>query len=340
MGNSSIEFSENKYDKVKGNKKKDGVMKSDTPKDSSYDTNIAMQASHNSYFMGNRNKQIKELPPKPPPTKKMTLGNNVATAKVDAKNKKNLAKEEKQKSRGFFRRNRSNSLDVSKSSHNSASLDKNGLHNSCHNNNGNQIQTQSSTPILKRSFMNGLISPRFSRHLPFTSKRGNGKFDRTRTSTGNKVNGHDGANLKLPTHRENSTISTSTKNSIDMSQHLPTSTITTSYSSMQSLSSIDSQQSGFYSQSSIASYQRHPQYVREQDLLKNRYHGYTNCPRDPTKFGPRRTLIGKSSYEDFNSNLFLNINQGKLANYARSSIIFHANISKTLNIKLKHLFCP
>ena len=91
---------------------------------------------------------------------------------------------------------------------------------------------------------------------------------------------------------------------------------------MQSLSSIGSQQSGLYSQSSIASYQHHSEYFREEGLLNNRHHGCANLPRDPSIFGPRRTPNGRSNYEHFNSNLFLNINQGKLVNYYHSLVIF------------------
>ena len=325
MGNSSIEFPEIGYVEVKGNNKKDVAIDSNANSGNSSDTKKLQRVQNNqSSNMIGRNKQIKELPPKPPPTKKMTVGNG--PTKEEVKSKSNFVKEEKPKIRGFFRRSRSNSVDVSKSNHDSTNPIKMIIPNSDTNHDRNRNHSEPATPNLKRSFMNGLISPRFSRHLPFSSKRSSGKFDRSRSSTVNKTKGYDSG--KLPTHRENSTISTNTKKSIDISQRLPVSTIGTSYSSMQSLSSIDSQQSGFYSQSSIASYQHHSEYFREQGLQNNRHLGCANLPRDPSIFGPRRTLNGRSNYEHFNSNLFLNINQGKLVNYKHSLIIFLANVFK------------
>ena len=324
MGNFSIEFPENGYDKVKESISKDGGIDLKTNKGTCYVTNESEKNYRNSNIFGNHNKTIEALPPKPPSTSKMSHGNG--PLKTERKTKNNFVKEEKPKSKGFFRRCRSSSLDVSKSNHNSSDLNKYGIHMSNDNKDRNQNQSEPATPNIKRSFMNGLISPRFSRHLPFTSKRHSGKFDRNPNSTRNKTNSYDAE--KLPTHRENSTISTSAKKLIEPSQRLPTSTIGTSCSSMQSLSSIDSQQSGLYSQGSVAYYQRHSKYQREQDLLKNRHHGYTNLPRDPSIFGPRRTLNGRSNYEHFNSNLFLNINQGKLVNYKHSLIFFTANIFK------------
>ena len=330
MGNFSIEFPENGYDKVKDSISKDGVIDLKTNKGTCYVTNESKKNYRNSNILGNHNKHIEALPPKPPSTNKMYIGNG--PLKTEEKNKTNFVKEEKQKSRGFFRRCRSSSLDASKSNHNTIDLGKNGVHNLNNNKDRNQNQSEPATPNSKRSFMNGLISPRFSRHLPFTSKRNSGKFDRNRNTTGNKTNTYDAE--KLPTHRENSTISTSTKKLIESSQRLPTSTIGTSCSSMQSLSSIDSQQSGLYSQGSVASYQRHSNYQREQDILKNRYHGYTNLPRDPSIFGPRRTLNGRSNYEHFNSNLFLNINQGKLVNYKHSLIFLLPTSLKIILIEI------
>ena len=323
MGNSSIEFPEIGYEEVKGNNKKNVDVDSNANSSrSSSDTKRLQRVQNNqSYNMIGRNKQIKELPPKPPPTKKMIVGNG--TTKVEVKSKSNSVKDEKPKIRGFFRRSRSNSMDVSKSNHDSTNPNKMVIPNSNTIDARNRNHSEPATPNLKRSFMNGLISPRFSRHLPFSSKRSSGKYHRSRSSTVNKTKVYDSG--KLPTHRENSTISTNTKKSIEMSQRLPASTIGTSYSSMQSLSSIDSQQSGFYSQSSIPSYQHHSEYFKEQGLLNNRHHGYTNLPRDPSIFGPRRTLNGRSNYEHFNSNLFLNINQGKLVNYKHSLVIFLEN---------------
>ena len=324
MGNSSIEFPEIGYEEVKGNYKKSvGVdSNANSSRSSSSDTKRLQRVQNNqSSNMIGRNKQIKELPPKPPPTKKMTVGNG--PTKDEVKSKSNSVKEEKPKIRGFFRRSRSNSMDVSKSNHDSTNPNKMEIPNSNTIDDRNRNHSEPATPNLKRSFMNGLISPRFSRHLPFSSKRSSGKFDRSRSSTVNKTKGYDSG--KLPTHRENSTISTNTKKPIDMSRRLPAYTIGTSYSSMQSLSSIDSQQSGFYSQSSVPSYQHHSEYFKEQGLLNNRHHGYTNLPRDPSIFGPRRTLNGRSNYEHFNSNLFLNINQGKLVNYKHSLVIILEN---------------
>ena len=131
MGNSSIEFPEIGCDKVKGNSRKDGKIDSNENKLKSYVTNESVKNYQNLNSSGICNKHINELPPKPPCTKKMPLGN--ITTNAEAKNKLNLGKEEKQKSRGFFRRNRSNSLEVSKSSHNSTNQAKNGIRTSNNN---------------------------------------------------------------------------------------------------------------------------------------------------------------------------------------------------------------
>ena len=158
--------------------------------------------------------------------------------------------------------------------------------------------------------MSGLISPRFARHLPFSSKRNNENCDRSRTPGRSRTIGYDAPSLKLPTHRENSTVSTSTRKSGDASHLLKVSTFGNSCSSMQSLSSIDSHPSGFYSQTS-SSHQRYPKELGDRGLFDNIHHGYVSLRRDPTVFGPRRTSYERNNPEYFNSNLFLNINQGK-----------------------------
>ena len=192
-------------------------------------------------------------------------------------------------------------------------MENNELNRRCNDaGSSTEDDTQSVTSNSKRTFMSGLISPRFSRHLPFSSKRGWNKCDKSRASVRAKSAGYDTQSSKLPTHRENLTISPNTRKSGDLPQISTMSSFGNSCSSMQSLSSIDSQQSGFYSQSSATSYQRYSKCFIEPGLVNNRNNSYTNLPRDPTIFGPRITSNGMNNHEHFNSNLFLNINQGKI----------------------------
>jgi hypothetical protein len=314
MGNFSLEFPESNYNSNVGDdrgKMKDEMVVPDVTKVKS--CGISMHLCQRTDFPSKCNTQIKELPPKHPTAKRMYLGHNKG-AIVATNIKNNSGKEEKQRSRYFFRRNRSTSLDVVKSNKNGPtnieSIELSRRSNDAGS--STEDETQSVTSNSKRTFMSGLISPRFSRHLPFSSKRGADKCDKRRASVRAKSAGYDVQSSKLPTHRENLTICTNTRKSGDLPQVSTMSSFGNSCSSMQSLSSIDSQQSGFYSQSSATSYQRNSKCFVEQGLVSNRNHSYTNVPRDPTIFGPRRTSNGRNNYENYNSNLFLNINQGKI----------------------------
>ena len=311
MGNFSLEFPESNYNsnaRDDSGKMKDDIVVPDVTKVKSCD--ISMHLCQRTDFPSKCNTQIKELPPKPPATKRMHFRNSKgAIAATNIKN--NPIKEEKPKSRYFFRRNRSNSLDVGKNNKDISTNMENNKPNH-HAGSSKEDETQSITSNSKRTFMSGLISPRFSRHLPFSSKRAGDKCDRTRASVRARSAGYDAQSSKLPTHRENLTISTNTRKSVGLPQISTMSSFGNSCSSMQSLSSIDSQQSGFYSQSSATSYQRYSKCFTEQGLVNSRNHSYANLPRDPTIFGPRRTSNGRNTYEHYNSNLFLNINQGKI----------------------------
>ena len=83
---------------------KDEIVVPDVTKVKSCD--ISMHHCQRIDFPGKCNTQIKELPPKPPTTKRMHLGNNKG-AIVATSIKNDSIKEEKQRNRYFFRRNRS-----------------------------------------------------------------------------------------------------------------------------------------------------------------------------------------------------------------------------------------
>ena len=314
MGNFSLEFSETNYqcnNKDERSGEKDEIIVSGHSKVTNCDI-YRHHAQGTDFPTKCGNKQIRDLPPKPPATKKMNIGNSKRAN--DTNNKYNGEVTEKPKTRNFFRRNRSNSLDVLKDNKSSSKLDNNEFHRQSQYDNkvcgSSNVQNQVSGSSFKKSFINGLLSPRIARHLPFSSSRSSIKSDRSRTPS--RSRNYETASCKLPTHRENSTVSINTRDSCDTSRLLNMSPLDnlTSCSSVQSLSSVDSQQSGLYSQNSVP-HQRYPKYLRERYSFDDINKSYVNLRRDPTIFGPRRTSNGRNNQQHFNSNLFLNINQGK-----------------------------
>ena len=314
MGNFSREFTENTREcnnKDARTWEKDEIIVSSRSNVGKCD----ISANKTEFLRKYNNKQLNALPPKPPQTKKMGIanGNNVAS---DTNNKHNCEVAGKQKTRNFFRRTRSSSMDVFKDNKNSLKLKNNDVHRrSQYENNilsSSDLQSQELTSSFKKSFINGWLSPRIARHLPFTSNRSSIKEGKTRTSIRSRTRGYETSNFKLPTHRENSTVSVSTRDSCDTSRLLDASRLDnlTSCSSIPSLSSIDSQQSEFHS-NNHGSHKKYFNCVRERNLNDVVNKNYVNLQRDPTIFGPRRTSNERNNDQNFNSNLFLNTNQGK-----------------------------
>ena len=331
MGNFSLEFSDTNHlchDEHGKGGEKHKMMHLEVSKFNSCNAQIH-HISQKTTCSSDCDKPLEKLPPKPPSTKKAVLGNKYNKRGNLSEEPRNSNKTVKDKSLGlsFFRRNRSNSMDVSQGNDNTSTAYKHDTTEfGTKQNDGSEVnKIPPSTPNLRRSFMNGLISPRFTRHLTFSSKRTGDKHDRDRKSFRSSSMVYEPPNSKLPTHRENSTISTSTRISGDATYHLRNTSFGHSCSSMQSLSSVDSQPNEFYDRISYL-HPRFPMNYRESIRFDQKDKNRISLRRDPTVFGPRRTSNGGFDGEHFNSNLFLNINQGKLNDH----YIFHTSLTNTI----------
>ena len=325
MGNFSLEFSDTNHlchDEHGKGGERHKMMHLEVSKFNSCDAQIH-HISQKTTCSSDCDKPLEKLPPKPPSTRKAVFGNKYNKrgnlSEEPCNSNKNV--QDKGLGLGFFRRNRSNSMDISKGNNNiRTDTAEFGTKQ-----NGASTKIPPSTPNLRRSFMNGLISPRFTRHLSFSSKRTGDKHDRDHKSFRSSSMVYEPPNSKLPTHRENSTISTSTRISGDATYHLRNSSFGHSSSSMQSLSSVDSQPNEFYDRISYL-HSRFPMDSRQSLRFDQKDKNRISLRRDPTVFGPRRTSNGGFDGEHFNSNLFLNINQGRLINH----YMFHASLTNII----------
>ena len=278
------------------------------------------------------------LPPKHPSVTKSTKILSDRNPKYTTKIKQN-EKNDTPTSKKFFRKNRSSSLDIfkpfSKSNANPLQIsshgDNKGSTKSIYSNLGSNNSIHSSSTkrnddkpasASKKSFMDGILSPRITRHFSFSSKRGTsskkeGKGPLFQNAYRNCIPNSSA----LPTYRENSTVAsfeTMATHHDNVNNHgkqrLSNVPSLSSCSLNQSCSSLYSGRSSSRCET-VSSYPISHNYLRRFDSTGSfesaERNCYTNGKRDPAVFGPRRsTSYCQSHQRQYNPHLFLDPNQG------------------------------